>query len=513
MVSVAATRSAVLLAVDGHAIEVEAHVADGLVGMQITGLADTSVGEARDRVRAAVLNTGCVWPNKRVTVGLSPASLPKHGSGLDLAIAVSVLVASGQVPGPLDAGTMWFGELALDGRVRPVRGVLIAALTALRSGCARLVVSRADLSVADLVPGLQVVGVDSLAEALNLLGAEVAEPELFSVPEPAETIEESAELDFAQVKGQEPAKFALQVAAAGGHHCAMLGSPGFGKTMLAERLPTILPPLGHEAAVEVLAIASAISGARPRELPTVPPFAAPHHTASYVSVIGGGQALPVIGLVTAAHRGVLFLDEAPEFAVNVLDALRQPLESGRVVISRRTFHLDLPARFQLIVAANPCPCGHALDKNPRCSCTPATRRRYLGRISGPLLDRIDIRLKVGQPSVAELDFADGVSRSSADMRAEVCDARERAAHRLRETKWTTNADVPGPAMRELFPLPAEAGHELHRLMRSVAGSARGVDRVARLSWTVCDLRGGTAPTSEDVARAVELRGVNGEWPA
>ena len=511
--SVAATRSAVLLAVDGHAIEVEAHVSDGLVGMQITGLADTSVGEAKDRVRAAVLNTGCLWPNKRVTVGLSPAALPKHGSGLDLAIAVSVLVADGQVPGPLDAETMWFGELALDGRVRPVRGVLIAALTALRSGCRRLVVSRADVSVADLVQGLEVIGVDSLAEALNLLGGEVAEPELFSAPEPLPLDEEPRLLDFAQVRGQEPAKYALQVAAAGGHHCAMLGSPGFGKTMLAERLPTILPPLSDSAAVEVLAISSAMSGARPRELPKVPPFAAPHHTASYVSVIGGGQALPVIGMVTAAHRGVLFLDEAPEFAVNVLDALRQPLESGRVVISRRTFNLELPARFQLIVAANPCPCGHAMDKNPRCSCTPATRRRYLGRISGPLLDRIDIRLKVGQPSVADLDFGAPAGRSSAELREEVCEARARAAVRLRDTKWNTNAEVPGPAMRELFPLPPAAGHELHRLLRAVPGSARGVDRIARLAWTVCDLRGGETPTPEDVARAVELRNVSGEWPA
>lgn len=511
--SFAATRSAVLLAVEGHLVEVEAHVSDGVVGMNITGLADASVAESRDRVRAAVLNSGCRWPQQRITVGLSPAALPKHGAGLDLAIAVAVLAAGGGVPARPDLQTMWFGELALDGRVRPARGVLTVALTAKQHGCKRLVVAFADRDIARLVDGIEVIGVSWLAEALNLIGCELPVPEIESIEPDLPRAVENSFADFRDVRGQESAKTALEVAAAGGHHCALLGPPGVGKTLLAERLPGILPELDPSAALEVVAIASAVAGASFRQLPCTPPFAAPHHTASYTSIIGGGSAQPVIGMVTLAHRGVLFLDEAPEFAGNVLDALRQPLESGRVLVARRTFTLQLPARFQLVLAANPCPCGMALDPRGSCRCTPAERRRYLGKISGPLLDRVDIRVVVDPPAAADLDFAADPGRDSAAMRDRVCAARSRAEHRLRGTGWLCNADVPGPALRDLFQLPQQTRLALHTLTRTGNRSARSVDRVAKLAWTVADLAARSAPTPEDVELAIWLRDAGGRWPS
>jgi magnesium chelatase family protein len=510
-VNIAKTRGCVLLAVSAHLIEIESHIAAGLVGMQITGLADTSVTESRDRVRSAIQNTGLEFPQKRITIGLSPAALPKHGSALDLAIAVALIAsASADVSEHVTeflSQTVWFGELALDGRVRPVKGVLLAAIAAAEAGATRIVVPQSQLAEARLVHNLEVIGISCLAAALNLLGSDI--PERIDDALSEEVFDTVAEdfLDMSDVQGQQAARFALEVAAAGGHHIALLGSPGVGKTLLASRLPGILPPLDTDSALDVTAIASL--GAPLRGLIRVPPFAAPHHTASYAALIGGGTTVPQLGVISRAHRGVLFLDEAPEFASNVLDALRLPLESGEVELNRRTFSLKLPAKFQLIVAANPCPCGYALDARSNCRCTPSERRRYLGKISGPLLDRIDIRVVVDPPAPHEMSA--GNAESSESIRSRVVAARAIAVERLRGTQWRMNAEVPGPRLRELFPLPAAAHSVLTSSGKSQRYSPRGLDRIAQLAWTVSDLKQQKSPTPEDVLKAVELREAGGRW--
>ena len=497
------------IGVEGHLIEVEGHVSDGIIAMNVTGLADTSINESKDRVRAAMINSGCNWPQRRITIGLSPASLPKHGSGLDLPIAISIAIADNQISGEAFANTLFYGELSLDGRVRQVPGALLAALAARESGCTRIIVSLADVEQAQLVAEIEVIGVRHLSQVLNLFGGDFAEPEM---PEEEEIVFKELETqlhDFSQVKGQAWGKFACEVAAAGGHHLAILGPPGVGKTLLAERLPTIMPLLDRKAALEVAAIKSAIE--KNADLDFTPPFAAPHHTSSYTSLIGGGSGVPVIGLITRAHRGVLFLDEAPEFATNVLDALRQPLESGKVTISRRTFRLELPALFQLIIAANPCPCGHALDPHGRCQCTPTQRRRYLGRISGPLMDRVDIRVVVDPPTAVDLDYGSPKAESSQQIRERVLKARANAGARLKNTSWSKNAEIPSSAVRELFPLQKSANQTLNKYLSTSRTSARGVDRIARLAWTVADLNGHPEPEVVDVETAIKLREADGRW--
>jgi magnesium chelatase family protein len=510
--NLAKTRGCVLLAVSAHLIEIESHIAAGLVGMQITGLADTSVTESRDRVRSAIQNTGLEFPQKRITIGLSPAALPKHGSALDLAIAIALIASATTEQSAFAANfmaeTVWFGELALDGRVRPVKGVLLAAIAAAEAGATRIVVPQSQLAEARLVHNLEVIGISSLAAGLNLLGWEL--PQNCEDEYDVDVIEvvNNDYLDMSDVQGQHAARFAMEVAAAGGHHIALLGSPGVGKTLLASRLPGILPPLDVDSALEVTAIASL--GAPLKGLIRVPPFAAPHHTASYAALIGGGTSVPQLGVISRAHRGVLFLDEAPEFASNVLDALRLPLESGEVELNRRTFNLKLPAKFQLIIAANPCPCGYALDARSNCRCTPSERRRYLGKISGPLLDRIDIRVVVDPPAPHEM--ADGKkAESSTTIRDRVITARAIALKRLRGTPWRTNAEVPGPRLRELFPLPAAAHGVLTSSGKSQRYSPRGLDRIAQLAWTVSDLKAQSVPTAADVTKAIELREAGGRW--
>lgn len=510
----ARTASAIIVGVDAHIIDVEAHLADGLVGTAITGLADTAVNESRDRVRAAVSSTGFGWPQQRITIGLSPAWLPKRGSALDLAIALAVLAADGRLDPEQLRRALVVGELGLDGSVRAVRGVLPMALAAQQWGFSRIIVPTANASEASLVPELELLAVGSLGHALRLLGVECVTGDEGD-PDAGPDATASEVKDLSDVRGQLGAKTALEVAAAGGHHLALLGPPGVGKTLLAERLPTILPPLSDEAALEVTAVQSVLMD-HPLRLQRRPPFAAPHHGASASAVIGGGaMGNPKVGLVTAAHRGVLFLDEAPEFAINVLEALRQPLESGRVTIARAGFLIAMPARFQLVIAANPCPCGHAFDTAGRCRCAPQQRRRYLGRISGPLLDRIDVRVLVEAPSPGDVALGASISGESSAVVAErVLMARERQRARLRGTPWQTNAEVPGPVLRKRWELPHAAREFFNaELTKAVSESVRGIDRTLRLAWTCADLQEHDAPTREDLLAAMRLRDAGGRWPA
>ena len=495
----------VVTGVEGLVVDIEAYLSQGLPGMTIVGLPDTAVGEARDRVRAAVLNSQLSWPSeRRITVGLSPASVHKRGASLDLGIALAILSANAQIPEMTQ--TIAIGELALDGQVRPVRGVLVAALSAYRRGFKHLIVPLSQVSEAKLVPGIQVIGVRHLVDAVaHLRGEELELPE-----SQVARVHEPNVPDLRDVRGQVTARHALEIAAAGGHHLAFLGSPGVGKTMLAERLPGLLPTLDDDKAVEVTAIYSAAGLLMPGQgLIRTPPFQAPHHTATKAALIGGGSNTVRVGMVTLANHGVLCLDEAAEFDRAVLDALRQPLESGSVSIARAGFQSVLPARFQLVLASNPCPCGKFVGTGVECSCTSQVRRRYFSRISGPLLDRIDLRVTLERPSLADLDPSMGEVEDTQVVAARVAVARERATHRYRGEVWSLNAHVPGPVMRRRYPVDAEAQT---LLARDVTGmSARGADRVLRVAWTIADLRGHDKPTVSDVAAALMHRDGNGSW--
>jgi len=512
----ARTCSMVAIGVEGHVVEVEAHISPGLPAMVIVGLPDTSVAESRDRARSAVLNSGLPWPKTRLTVGLSPAWLPKTGSGLDLAITMASLAADGTVPAEAIGRTLFVGELGLDGRIRAVRGALIAALTARNGGFDRVVVPVANVAEAKLVTGVVVIGAADLAALVGSLRGEMSIDSL--THSGVEVVaEKSPPLpDLADVRGQAAARFAFEVAAAGAHHIAMIGPPGVGKTLLAERLPGILPPLSDDEALEVTAVRS-VTGllSHSAGLDRGAPFCAPHHTATFAAMVGGGGGRsPRVGLVSVAHRGVLFLDEAPEFAPRVLDALRQPLESGVITVARVGFTTQLPSRFQLVLAANPCPCGHAgAQSEVQCTCSASQQRRYLARLSGPLLDRVDIRLVLAKPTPAELAFDDQRGEASAIVAARVHMARERMLRRFTGTPWRVNAEVPGVELRRRLSLKGDAVDALEAVLRQPSASARGVDRIVRIAQTVADLGGREQPSARDINHAAALRDASGQWAA
>lgn len=490
-----------LLGLSGHLVEVEAHLAPSLPAFSLVGLPDTALAEARDRVRAAVTSSGLVWPNRRITVNLSPATLPKAGSGFDLAIAVATLAGAGVVDAAAAADRVHIGELGLDGRLRPVRGVLPAVAAAVAAGHPRVVVPTANAAEASLVPGADVVGAACLAEVASRYGADVEVPDLPPVHDdvPARCV--VVEPDLADVIGQAEARHCLEVAAAGGHHLLMVGPPGAGKTMLAARLPGLLPDLAEAEAVEVTAVHSLAGTFDAGDgLVRRPPFEDPHHTATPASVVGGGSGVPRPGAASRAHCGVLFLDEAPEFPTAVLQTLRQPLEHGEVVLHRAAGAARYPARFQLVLAANPCPCGRSVGKGLECTCRAEQRRRYFGKLSGPLLDRVDLQLEV-LPARAE----DVPGERSAVVAERVRQARGAAVERLAGTGWRTNAQVSGRWLRERLGPRRSLMTDLDRALDRGTLSLRGVDRVLRVAWTLADLQGRAAPSRNDVGRALLLR--------
>jgi magnesium chelatase family protein len=491
-----------LVGVTGHLVEVEADLSPGLPAVVLTGLPDAALHEARDRVRAAVVNSGQTWPNRRITVNLQPATLPKHGSGFDLAIACALLAGAGELPLAPMENVVVLGELGLDGAVRPVRGVLPMVAAAARAGITRMIVPLANAREALVVPGVTVRAVDTLDRLVSFIRG--AGPLLDPPPHPVPAATPGP--DLADVAGQDTGRYAIEVAAAGGHHVALLGPPGAGKTMLAERLPSILPPLDDQAALEVTALQS-IAGVLPPDggLVRRPPFQAPHHSASLAALVGGGSGLARPGALSLAHRGVLFLDEAAEIANATLQALRQPLESGRIVLARAHGTTEYPARVQMVLAANPCACASPAG-DQACHCSPLQRRRYLGRISGPLLDRIDIQIRLPPLSAAQLMTASAPAESSAIVAVRVANARTAAAARWAADGWRVNAEVPGPQLRRPpWRLPAADTASLRRSLDRGVLSARGFDRILRLAWTIADLDGRDRPDGGDVNEAAQLR--------
>ncbi|MCU1546910.1 MAG: ATP-binding protein [Homoserinimonas sp.] len=501
------TSAVALLGLTGSLVEVEADISSNLPSFILIGLPDAALGEARERVRAAATNSGCPLPGRKLTVNLSPAAIPKHGSGFDLAIALAALAAAGSVGAESVARVVHLGELSLDGRLRPINGILPAVMAASRSGAHTIMVPYGNAVEAKLVPGIRIVAVASLRDAAIWHGGKFEPEPVDPILTPFRPGEATEMLDMADVVGNEDAVQAMLVAAAGGHHVFLLGPPGGGKTMLASRLPGLLPDLGAEEALEVSSIRSLSGMSVGDSLMKRPPLEAPHHTASAAALVGGGSGVIKPGAASRAAHGVLFLDEAPEFNRAVLDALRQPLESGVITIHRANAVAHFPGRFQLVMAANPCPCGQYGARDSECTCPPNSRRRYLARLSGPLLDRIDIHLRVNRITSAQLRLSEDAPRlSTLQARMRVITARAAAAHRLKSTPWQLNSQVPGAWLRSPEArLGAAATIAIDRALERGGLTMRGYDRVLRVGWTLADLEGSDIPSSDHIGRALYLR--------
>lgn len=506
------TYAAALLGIDAVTVTVEVNIAGGGLGMYLVGLPDNAVKESEQRIRAAFENSGERMSGRKVVVNLAPADLRKEGAAFDLPIAVGILAAMERVQSGVLGDTMFAGELSLDGGIQPIRGVLPLAVRARAQGLKRLVLPAENAPEAAVVEGIEVIGVATLKEAIAFLndgtGFTPAKP---AAAEPLAALDRYEE-DFADVRGQQRVKRALEIAAAGGHNVIMIGSPGSGKTMLARRLPTILPPLGREEALETTKIHS-VAGKTGfcGGLMSLRPFRAPHHLTSQVAVIGGGQS-PRPGEVSLAHNGVLFLDELPEFGRSVLEVLRQPLEDKKIVVSRAKYSVEYPANFMLVAAMNPCPCGYYNHPRKECGCSPAAVFRYMGRISGPLMDRIDLHIEVTPVDPAELSAA-APAESSAVVRERVIRAREVQTRRFRGAEGVhTNAVMNAAMLREYCVLDEASAAMLRRAMEQLNLSARAYDRILKVARTIADLAGRERIAAPDIAEAIGYRTLDrGNW--
>ncbi|MEO6698392.1 MAG: YifB family Mg chelatase-like AAA ATPase [Paraperlucidibaca sp.] len=494
--ALASVESRASVGLQSPAVRIEVHLSAGLPGLAMVGLPEAGVRESKDRVRSAIINSGFVFPQQRITINLAPAELPKEGARFDLAIALGILAASQQLPESALVGLCCVGELGLSGALQPVRGVLSDSLAAFHAN-QRLLVPQANAQEARLIEGARVASARTLGAVVDYLRGQrdAVEHDSLRLVVPATS---QFRHNLSQVKGQFGARRALEIAAAGGHSLLLCGPPGSGKTLLASCLPSILPPLSGERQLQVTALHSLIN--HPRALSSEPPFRAPHHSATRPALIGGGSGIPRPGEISLAHAGVLFLDELPEFDRHVLESLREPLESGEIWIARSKHQLCYPAQFQLIAAMNPCPCGHKGAKPDTCRCTPEQTARYSGRISGPLLDRLDLSIRVDAVPLSLLQANNAPSECSAAVRERVLAARRRQTARQDDL---LNANLPADALQSQ--LDSKANTFLHTVGERMALSARAYHRVLRVARTIADLAGADVVSAAMVAEALTYR--------